>query len=32
VYTLVWLVLLRAILLPRGIADRPAATREPDPP
>jgi membrane-associated phospholipid phosphatase len=32
VYTLVWLVLLRAILLPRGVADRPSATREPDPP
>jgi undecaprenyl-diphosphatase len=32
VYTLVWLVLLRAILLPRGIVGRPAATREPDPP
>jgi membrane-associated phospholipid phosphatase len=31
-YALVWLLLLRAILLPRGVADRPTATREPDPP
>jgi len=31
-YTLVWLLLLRAILLPRGMADRAAAPREPDPP
>jgi membrane-associated phospholipid phosphatase len=31
-YALVWVLLLRAILLPRGVVDRPPATRGPDPP
>jgi membrane-associated phospholipid phosphatase len=31
-YALVWVLLLRAILLPRGVVDRPTATRGPDPP
>ena len=32
VFTLAWLLLLRSILLPPDVADRPAATREPAPP
>ena len=32
VYALVWLFLLRAILLPRAVADRPTETRGPEPP
>jgi undecaprenyl-diphosphatase len=32
VYALVWLFLLRAILLPRAVADGPAKTRGPEPP
>jgi len=32
VFTVIWLLLLRAILLPRDVADRPPAARTPDPP
>ena len=32
IFTVTWLLLLRAILLPPDVADRPAATRSPTPP